>query len=65
MRKTTRNEELAMVVLSQLYGDMLAVCRTTLADIDSDVKHSTFDTPDQLTLAERRTLEMQTTHHTV
>ena len=45
--------------------DMLAVGGTSLADIHSDIKDGTLYTADQLRLSEWRSLEVQTTHHTV
>ena len=44
---------------------MLAVGGTTLADIHSHIKHSTFHATYQFALGEGRSLEMQATHHAV
>ena len=59
------DEELAVVVLGELYGDMTAVGGTALADVDSDIEDGTPDTADKLGLGEGGTLEMQTPHDAV
>lgn len=39
MSESTRNEELAVIMLCQQAADVLAVCGRSLADIDCHVKH--------------------------
>ena len=58
-------EELAMVVLCQLHGDMLPEGGGTLADVHRHVEHGTLDHPYQLALRVRRLLEMQSAQHAV
>ncbi len=63
--EATRDKELTVVVLRQLYGDMTAISRGTLADIHSHVKHGTTDTTHKFALRKRRALEMKTAHHAI
>ena len=65
MSKTFRDEELTMVFLCQFYDYMLTIGGRTFADINSHIKYCTFDAADEFTLREGRTLEMQTSHHTI
>ena len=65
MRKALRNKKLAMIIFRQFHSHMLTVCRRTLADIHGNIQHSTFHASHQLTLGKWRSLEMQTTHHTI
>ena len=58
MGKTSRDEELTMVVLCEFYCYMLTIGRTTFTDIHSNIEHATFNTAYQLTLSEGRCLEM-------
>ena len=44
---------------------MLAVCGAALANINSNIKNSTFHATNQLTLRVGRTLEMQSSHYTI
>ena len=57
--KSFADEELPMVVLSQLNGHMTAIGGRTLTDVDSNVENMTFDHPHQFALSTRRALEMQ------
>ena len=65
MSKTLRNKKLTMIIFSQFHSHMLTVCRRTLADIHGNIQYSTLHASHQFALGERRTLEMQTTHHTI
>ena len=64
MGETARNEELQMVVLGKLYGDVLSVGRRTFAYVDGNIQHSAFDAADQFRLGERRQLKMKSAHYT-
>lgn len=64
MGESAGYEELTVIVFRQFNGDMTAVCGRSLADVDGDIKHSALDTPHQLALGERGTLEMQSAHYT-
>ena len=63
--EASRNKELAVVVLCQLYGNVLTVCLATLADINSHVKDGAFHATYQLALCVRGTLEMQAAHYAI
>ena len=63
MRETLRYEELTVIILRQLHSHVLPVSRRTLTNINRHVKHTPLNATHQLRLRERRTLEMQTTHH--
>ena len=63
--KAPGNEELAMVVLRQLHGDMLPEGGGTLADVHCHVEYGTFDHPYQFALCVGRLLEMQSAQHAV
>ena len=65
MRKTLRNKELAMIILRQFHRHMLSVCWRTFTDIHGNIQHSTLHASHQLALRKQRSLEMQTTHHTI
>lgn len=65
MGKALGDEELTMVVLCQLHGDMLAVGGTALADIYCDIKDGSPDTAHEFALGERGTLEMEAAHDAV
>ena len=65
IRKALRYKELAMIIFRQFYSHMLTICRRTLADIHGNILHSTLHTSHQLALGKRRSLKMQTTHHTI
>ena len=54
-----------MIIFSQFHSHMLTVCWRTLADIHGNIQHSTLHASHQLALGKRRSLEMQTTHHTI
>ena len=59
------DEELAVVVLCQFYGDMLAEGGTATTYVDSDVEDGTADAADELGLGEGGTLEVQAPHDAV
>ena len=63
--ESARYEELAVVVLRELDGDVTAVGGGALADIDGHVEHSSPDAADEFGLGEGRTLEMESAHHSV
>ena len=63
--KAFRDEELPVIILRQLYGHVLAVCRRTFAYVNGDIQHFSFYASYQFGLCERRTLEMQPTHHAI
>ena len=44
MSKPFRDEKLAMILLCQLHGYMLTVCRTSFPDINGHVENSSLDT---------------------
>lgn len=46
--KAARDEELPMIVLGQLHGDMPPVGRRAFADVDSDVEHTPLDAAHKL-----------------
>ena len=54
-----------MIIFSQFHRHMLAVCWRTFTDIHGNIQHSTLHASHQLALGKRRSLEMQTTHHTI
>ena len=45
--------------------EMLAVCRTTIADVHCHIQHGAFYATHQFALGERRALEMKATHNAV
>ena len=57
--ETPGNEELAVVFLRQLHGDMFPEGGGTFADVHCHIEHGTFDHPYQLALCVGRLLEMQ------
>lgn len=59
------DEELAVVVLGQLYGDMLAEGGTATTYVDSDVEDGTADAADELGLGEGGPLEVEAPHNAV
>ena len=63
--KATRDEELAMIILSQFYCYVLTICRRTLANIYCDIKYRALNTAYQLGLSIWWALEVQTTHHSI
>ena len=65
MGKTFWDEKLPMVVIGQFHGDMFAVGGRTFAYVNGNIEHSAPHASHQFCLRERRTLEMQTVHHTV
>ena len=58
-------EELAVVVLRQLHGDMFPEGGGTFANVHRHVEHGTPDHPYQLALRIGRLLEMQSAQHAV
>ena len=65
MGKTLGDKELAVVVLSEFYGNMLSVGGTALADVDGNVEYSTADAAHEFALGKRRTLEVESSHDTI
>ena len=63
--KPLGNEELPMVVGTELDSHVLPVGGTVLAQIDRYIQHRTFDTGHEFGLRVRRALEMQSAHHAV
>ena len=63
--EAARDEELPVVFLRELYGDVLPVGRAAFAYVHCDVEHRTAHTPHQLALGEGRALEVQASHHAV
>ena len=63
--ETSGHEELAVVVLGQLDGHVLAVGGTALADVDGYVEHGATDTAHELALGERGALEVEPAHDTI
>lgn len=63
--KTTRYEELTVIVFGELYGYMLAIDRAAFADIYCNVQDFTLDATNELALGERRCLEVQATHDAI
>ena len=60
-----RYEELAVIVLCEFDGDVLAVGRGAFTDVNGYVQDGAFDTANEFALGEWWALEMQTTHHAV
>ncbi len=60
-----RDEELAVVVFGEFYGDVLAVGRGAFTDVNCYVQDGAFDATNEFALCKRRALEMQTTHYAV
>jgi len=65
MGETLGDKELTVIILCQFHCNMLAVGRTPLADVYSDIKDGTLHTAHQFALGEWWTLEMQASHHTI
>ena len=65
VRKSMGDKELAVIVLRQFHGDVLAVCRTAFANVNGDIQNCALDAPYQFALRKRRSLKMQTPHHAV
>lgn len=65
MSEALRDEELAVVVLCQFNGYVLAVCRTALAYVYCYIEHRTAHAAHQLALCVWRTLEMKSAHNAV
>lgn len=63
--KAARDEELPVVFLRELNGDVLPVGRAAFAYVHCDVEHRTAHTPHQLALGEGRALEVEAAHHAV
>ena len=60
-----RNEELAVIVFREFYGDVLSVGGRAFADIDGYVEDGSPDASNELALREGRALEMQSAHHAI
>lgn len=65
MRKPARDEELAVVLSGEFDGEPLSEGLTLVTEVNSDIKDGALGAADELGLRKRRTLEMQSTHHTV
>ena len=63
--KSAGDEELALVLFAQFDGKPLTKGGTLFAQIDSYVEHTSDGAADQLSLAIRRTLEMEATYDTI
>lgn len=63
--KTSRHEELAVVLFRQLYGDMLPEGGRALADVNGYIEHGTLDAAHKLALGKGRALEVETPQDTV
>ena len=63
--KALRNEELTMIILSQLYRYMLAIRWRSLADIYCYIKYSTLYAAYKLALGIRWALEVQASHDAI
>ena len=63
--ETLWNEKLTVVVFTQFYCHMLSVSRRASAYVNCYIEHHTSHAPYQLSLGERRTLEVQSTHHAI
>lgn len=62
MGEALRDEELAMVVFSEFYGDVLTVGWGTFADVNGYIQDGAFDAANEFALGEGWALEMQTAH---
>ena len=60
-----RHEELAVFILREFDGDMPAICRGTLADVDGHVEDTAADAAHELGLGVGGALEMESAHHSV
>ena len=65
MGEATGDEELAVVVLAELYGYMLTIGGRSLADVDNDIEHPALDTTHNLALRIGGTLKVKTTNDTI
>lgn len=65
VRKTARDEELAMILFGQFHGDMLAEGGRAAADVHRHIQHGTLDHADEFRLCMGRFLEMQPAEHAV
>ena len=65
MSESLWDEELKMILLRKLNRHVLTIRGAAFADIHRHVQHGTTNATNQFSLCERRTLEMQTTHHAV
>ena len=63
--KSTRHEELALVVVGEFYPDVLAEGGRRAAQVDNHVIHTTLSHPHQFGLRIFTLLEMETAQHTV
>ena len=63
--KTSWDEELTVVVFGQFDCHVLSICGRAFANVYGYVKDCAFDAADELGLGEWRTLEVETSHHTV
>ena len=63
--KSTRDEELTMIVFCQFYCYMLAECRRAFTDINGYVEDCALDTAHEFALSIWHALIMQSSHHAV
>ena len=54
-----------IIVTGEKATDMPAVGGTTLANVDRHIEDGSTDAPDELALGEWRSLEVETSHHTI
>ena len=64
MGKATGNKELPLVVLAQLYHNMLSECCRVLAQVNGHIQHASFDDPYQLGLRKLAFLVVEPSEHT-
>ena len=65
MSESLWDEELKMILLRKLNRHVLTIRGAAFADIHRHVQHGTTNATNQFSLSERRTLEMQATHHAI
>lgn len=65
MGESARNEQLQVVHVAELHGDVFAVRFRSLAQVDGDVQHPALQNAHQLRLRVFALLEMQTANHAV
>lgn len=65
VRKTARDKELSMVLAGEFNGKPLTKGLTLMTQVHRHIQYPTLRTTNEFSLRKRRTLEMQSTHHTV
>lgn len=63
--KPLTDEELAMVIASEFYSNMLSISWGTLANVYCHIKNPPFHNAHEFALGKGRTLEMETTQHAI